>query len=112
MLTYKGYTAQIEFDDEADNFFGEVINTRDVINFQGTTAKELKQAFIDSIEDYFEFCAQRNEHPEKPFSGKLNLRLDPALHRQVSILAKRYHKSLNQWIIEAISHHLVEQTAI
>jgi predicted HicB family RNase H-like nuclease len=106
MMTYKNYIAHIEFDETAEIFHGEVINTRDVITFQGTNVKGLKQAFIDSIEDYLAFCAERNEEPEKPFSGKFNLRLDPALHRTVSIAAKRNHKSINQWVTVAIIHQL------
>ncbi len=35
MIQYKGYFARVEFDDEANIFHGEVINTRDVITFQG-----------------------------------------------------------------------------
>jgi len=61
------YIGQVEFDDEADIFHGEVINTRAVITFQGTTVFEVKKAFVDSVEDYLEFCAELGEKPEKPF---------------------------------------------
>lgn len=107
-MIYKNYVAHIEFDDEAEIFHGEVINTRDVITFQGSTVKELKKAFRDSVDDYLEFCKERNEEPERPFSGKFNLRLDPDLHRDVSIMAKKSGKSLNEWVSEAIRHHLHE----
>ncbi len=108
MLIYKGYIGHVEFDDEADIFHGEVINTRDVITFQGRTVAELKKAFHDSINDYLDFCKERNEEPEKPFSGKFNLRIDPELHRQVYITARQHKVSLNQWIAEAIRHHIQE----
>ena len=45
---------------------------------------------------------------DRPFSGKFNLRLDPALHREVSIVAKKHQMSLNEWVSEAIKHHLHE----
>ena len=35
MMEYKGYVGRVEYDDEAAIFHGEVINTRDVITFQG-----------------------------------------------------------------------------
>jgi len=108
MLIYKGYIGHVEFDDEADIFHGEVINTRDVITFQGATVSEIKKAFHDSVNDYLAFCKERNEEPEKPFSGKFNLRIDPELHRQVYIAAKQHKISLNQWIAEAIKHHIHE----
>lgn len=106
MLTYKGYIGHVEFDDRAEIFHGEVMNTRDVITFQGKTVAEIKKAFRDSVDDYLEFCVERNESPDKPFSGKFNLRLDPELHRQVYITAKQHKMSLNQWIAEVIKHHI------
>ena len=69
MLNYKGYIGSVAFDDKNELFAGEIINARDVITFQSDTAHGLKQAFIESIEDYLEFCAERNEAPENPFSG-------------------------------------------
>jgi len=110
MLIYKGYIGQVEFDDEAEIFHGEVINTRDVITFQGKSVSEIKKSFRDSINDYLSFCKERNEEPDKPFSGKFNLRIDPDLHRQVYIAAKQHHMSLNQWICEAIQYHIQEKT--
>ena len=108
MLIHKSYIGHVEFDDEAEIFYGEVINTRDVITFQGSTVTEIKKAFKESIDDYLAFCKERNEEPEKPFSGKFNLRLDPELHRQVYVAARQHHVSLNQWIAEAIKHHIQE----
>ncbi len=100
MMAYKGYEAVAEFDEAADIFSGEVINTRDVITFQGASVEELKQAFKDSVDDYLEFCAKRNEEPDKPFSGTLSLRMPPKVHRQLALEAKRQKKSLNSYILE------------
>ncbi len=104
MMNYKGYVGHVEYDDEAELFHGEVINTRDVITFQGDTAKQIKKAFIDSVEDYLEFCASRGEEPEKPYSGRFNLRLTPDLHRKASIAAAIEHKSLNTWIVDKVAN--------
>jgi predicted HicB family RNase H-like nuclease len=62
-VTYKGYQSRVELDEEAGVLHGEVIHTRDVITFQGTSVEELKQAFEDSVDDYLEFCASRGEDP-------------------------------------------------
>jgi len=108
MLNYKGYIGHVEFDEDAEIFYGEVINTKDIITFQGKTVKELKQAFIDSIDDYLDFCTSRGEKPEKPFSGKLNLRLTPDIHREAYITAKCEGMSLNTWIVDTVKeaiHH-------
>ena len=79
-----------------------MINTRDVITFQGESVGEIKKAFIDSVKDYLEFCKERCEEPEKPFSGKLSLRLEHELHRKVFTAAKIEHKSINSWITETL----------
>jgi len=102
MLTYKGYAGHVELDDDAELFHGEVLDTRDVITFQGTSIEELTKAFHDSIDDYLEFCQQRGEEPDKPFSGRLMLRVPPPLHRRVYAQAKKEGKSLNQWILDRL----------
>lgn len=102
-MTYKGYEAVIEFDEEAGVFHGEVLNVRDVITFQGKSVAELKKALKDSIEDYLEFCRERGEEPEKPFSGRFIVRLEPAQHRNIFIAAKRAGKSLNSWVSEKLA---------
>ena len=106
MMTYKGYIAEIEFDDEAGIFHGEAINIRDVITFQGTSVEELRHAFHDSVDDYLEFCAARGEAPEKPFSGKFVVRISPELHRDAYLQARIAKKSLNSWVGEALEASL------
>ncbi len=102
MLKYKGYAGHVEYDDEARIFHGEVLDLRDVITFQGKNVEELEKAFRESIDDYLEFCEQRGEEPDKPFSGRLMLRLPPNLHRKAYVSAVREGKSLNQWIAERL----------
>lgn len=55
--SYKGYTGVATFDADTGVFNGEVTNMRDVITFEGASAEEVEQAFIDSIEDYLDFIA-------------------------------------------------------
>lgn len=102
MLSYKGYTGHVEFDDEAGLFHGEVLDTRDVITFQGRSVDEIEAAFRESVDDYLAFCAERGEEPDRPFSGRLMLRLPRGLHRDLFIRAKREGKSLNQFVIDRL----------
>lgn len=96
MLSYKGYICEISIDFDANFIRGKVINTQDVITFYGKTVKEAQKAFQDSVDDYLDFC---KGSPEKPYSGKIFLRLTPELHRNISILAKKKKISVNQLII-------------
>ena len=102
MMEYKGYLGRVEFDDEAGLFHGEVINTRDVITFQGTTVDEIETSFRDSVEDYLDWCKERNKEPEKPFPGKFVLRLSPDLHRKLNLKAKMTNTSLNSFIVQTL----------
>jgi predicted HicB family RNase H-like nuclease len=95
-MSYKGYQAIVAYDEDAEIFHGEVVNLRDVITFQGKSVKELKKAFADSVEDYIDFCAQRGEAPEKPFSGQFVVRVDPPIHRAVATAAKQAGMSAQQ----------------
>ena len=97
-MKYQGYGSTIRFDDEANIFHGEVTGLRDVITFQGRTVDEIKEAFKESVDDYLEFCASRGEEPDKPYSGRFLLRVDPELHRKLVELSNDDGESLNNWI--------------
>jgi predicted HicB family RNase H-like nuclease len=102
-MTYKGYSGKIEYDDEAGIFHGEVIDIKDVITFQGDNVKDLKKAFEDSVDDYLNFCLQKGEEPDKPFSGQFIVRIPADLHRKVFVKAAKSGSSLNAWIISVLN---------
>jgi predicted HicB family RNase H-like nuclease len=47
-------------------------------------------------------CQEDNTKPEKPYSGRFNLRLDQALLREIAARAAVAKISLNDWVTEAI----------
>ncbi len=100
---YKGYCGKAEYAPDDDVFHGEVVGVRDVVTFQGRTPSGLKRAFRDSVDDYLEFCAKRGETPEKPFSGKFLARIDPEVHRKISMMADLAGKSLNQFVGDCLT---------
>jgi predicted HicB family RNase H-like nuclease len=108
MMQYKGYLGKVEFDDEAGIFHGDVINTRDVITFQGQSVRELKKAFHESVDDYLAFCAKRDEQPDKPFSGQFLTRISPELHRRVNAAASISGKSINSWVAEKLERAVAD----
>jgi predicted HicB family RNase H-like nuclease len=103
MMKYKEYEAIVEFDETAEIFHGEVINIRDAIAFQGRSVEELKQAFADSVEDYLDFCRERGEEPDQPFSDKFMVRIDPTLHKKIVAQAKKEGQSLNSLVEKSLS---------
>ncbi len=111
-MKYKGYTGLVELEEGSDVLFGRVIGLRDVITFQGESVAEVTQAFHDSVDDYLEFCAERGESPEKPYSGQFVLRLPPSLHRELANLAQAQSTSLNAFIEDILKATASVQTKI
>lgn len=103
MMTYKGYTADIQVDTEAGILFGRVLDINDLVTFKGKTVEEIAQEFHNSIDDYLAFCEELGEDPDKPFSGKLPFRTTPEHHRKIFIAAKKAGKSINAWMDEVLA---------
>ncbi len=108
---YKGYYGRATYDADAEIFHGGVAGTRDVITFEGTAIKELRAAFVESVDDYLEFCQERGKLPKKPFSGKFLTRIEPELHRKLSAIAEMSGKSLNQFICDRLEEIATERIA-
>jgi predicted HicB family RNase H-like nuclease len=101
-MTYKSYTARVEYDDRDDVFVGRVLGLQSILSFEGNSVEALKTAFEEAVNDYLQECQEKGLPPEKPASGKLLLRLAPELHGQAMVAAKAAGKSLNQWVAEAL----------
>jgi predicted HicB family RNase H-like nuclease len=106
MMQYKGYSATILFDDENNIFHGEVLGIRDVVTFQGSSVKDLRKAFAESVDDYIQFCTERGELPDKPVSGRFVLRISPELHRKLYKAASKSGQSLNAWITSQLENEV------
>jgi predicted HicB family RNase H-like nuclease len=101
-MNYKGYEAVIEFDEEDRLFVGRVINTKDVIVFDGLSVDELEQSFHAVVDEYLEDCKSLGKTPDKPFSGRFNLRIPSELHRKAATKASQEGISLNTLVEQAL----------
>ncbi len=106
MLKHKNYSGIVEYDADGRIFTGEVIGLRDVVTFQGRTPEEIERSFRESVELYLAMCEQDGVAPEKPFSGRFNVRISPEIHRQIAERAAQTHVSLNQWVADAVINAL------
>lgn len=107
-MEYKGYEAVVEYDEENKILYGEVLHLTDVVTFQAECSADIEQAFHDSVDDYLEFCRENNRPPEKPYNGKVAVRMSPNLHREVIYAARKRNESLNKFIVEAIESSLMK----
>ncbi len=101
-MTYKGYAARIEFDAEDRIFFGRLTGIRDIVTFHGETVNELEAAFKEAVDDYLSTCAKLGDDPNKPYSGKLTLRIPPSVHAVIATAAENSGKSLNKWVADIL----------
>lgn len=103
MMEYKGYTAgPIDFDPNENTFSGTVSGLKDVIHFEGSTAKELARAFHASIDGYLKYCEETGHEPDRPYNGKILVRTEPELHRKAALRAASEGVSLSRWISQQI----------
>ena len=102
-MTYKGYSARVEYDDEDGIFTGRIAGIRDGVGFHADSVAELREAFHEAVEDYLETCARIGKEPQKAFSGQMMFRVNPEVHRKAAVAAELAGKSLNQWAEEVLN---------
>lgn len=105
-MTYRGYTAAVSYDADDRLFSGRIVDLRDVIHFEGTSVEELEAAMRETVDDYLAYCAEQGEAPDRPYSGKVGLRLGAALHRAAAVRAAEEGKSLNDLVVDALRAHV------
>ena len=101
-MTHKGYTAKVEYSEEDGCFIGRIAGIRAIVGFHGDSVAGLRRAFRGAVDHYLALAEERGEAPEKPFSGRMMLRLPTQVHAQASRAAERSGMSLNQWAAQAL----------
>lgn len=99
-----GHKATVSFDPELEMLRGEFLGLTGGADFYAGSVDGLLEEGRKSLEIYLEMCREKNIEPFKSFSGRFNVRLDPALHKAAVIAAASESKSLNDWVSEAIEH--------
>ncbi|MDO8270482.1 MAG: type II toxin-antitoxin system HicB family antitoxin [Gammaproteobacteria bacterium] len=102
MMHYKSYSARIEYSDEDQCLVGHLAGIQDLIGFHAESVAELRKEFEEAVDDYLEACEKLNRKPQRPYSGKLMLRIDPGIHAKAAMRAEAEGKSLNAWAQEAL----------
>lgn len=103
-MTYNGYAARIEYSDEDGCFVGHIAGIKDVVGFHANSVKELRAAFVEAVDDYLVTCEKAGRAPQKPYSGKLMLRVPPEVHAHAAMMAEAHGMSLNQWAADVLLH--------
>jgi predicted HicB family RNase H-like nuclease len=102
MMKYKGYIAQIEYDEEDRIFVGHLAGIKDIVGFHGTTVDELESAFHESVDNYLAISEETGRPPQEPYLGKLRLKIPPEVHVAIETAAQVHGKSINQWASDTL----------
>ena len=103
-INYKGYAARIEYSDEDDCLIGHIAGINDIVGFHANSVSELHIAFEEAVDDYLETCKQTGRSAQKPYSGKIMLRVPPEIHARAAMMAQAHGKSLNSWMTELLAN--------
>ncbi len=104
-LEYKGYYGSYELSEEDEVFFGKLEFIKDLVSYEGQTPKELKNSFIEAVDDYLDTCATQGNEPNRPFKGSLNVRIGEELHKKLA-LSLQDGESINSKIKKAIEREV------
>lgn len=102
IIEIDGHKALVSFDPEIEMLRGEFLGLSGGADFYATSVSELENEGRQSLAVYLDMCREKNIEPFKIFSGKFNIRLDPALHEAAVTAAAAESKSLNDWVSDAI----------
>jgi predicted HicB family RNase H-like nuclease len=102
ILHYKGYIGSVKFIEDKDVFYGKIEYINDLITFEGTSVKELKEDFKNAVDEYIEDCIKLGKEPEKAFKGRFPTHINPELHRRVAFQAMQNNMSLNKYVEKAL----------
>ena len=106
VLEYKGYWSKVEFDSESLILHGKVEGINDLVTFESDSTEKIEEEFRNAVDDYILFCNEVGKDPEKPYKGIFNVRIDPILHRQLSMQAMKEGITLNAAVENAIRNAL------
>lgn len=102
-MTYRGYAARIDYDADDRIFTGRLAGITDIVVFHGASVDELETAFHESVDHYLEVSARTGRPAQKPYSGKLSLRIDPEVHASMAVAAELAGSSINQWAAKVLA---------
>ena len=106
VLEYKGYLGSVNYSAADEVFYGKLEAVNALVTFEASDAKQLKQEFEASVDDYLALCAEEGLVPEKTFKGVFNVRIGQELHRAAAQVSLANGMKLNDFVTKAIRHYV------
>ena len=105
-LEYKDYYGSVSYSTEDDVLYGKILGISDSISYEGQSIEEIREAFVEAVEDYFLLCEEVGKEPERLYKGSFNIRIAPELHKKAVIHATASGDTLNHLVEQAIEQYV------
>ncbi|MCL1832592.1 MAG: type II toxin-antitoxin system HicB family antitoxin [Oscillospiraceae bacterium] len=106
-MSHKGLYGSVEFSIEDNLFHGEILGlSDDLILYEGDSIQSLRQDFEFAVDSYLEFCTEKGKELPKDYKGIINVRIDPELHKKLTVYSLAQKKTMNHAIEEAIRNYV------
>ena len=104
---YVSYDIEAELDD--DTLYGKVLglDKGTLVTYEGKTLAELKEDFINAVEDYIASCKEKGLPLHKSYTGSFNIRIPIELHAKAAAKAQEEGISLNAFVKESLMQAVI-----
>ena len=106
LVKYKDYYAKVDYDAEDCVLVGTVLDMSDSLSFYAESPGDVMPMFVQCVDNYLDHCREVGKVPEKSYTGQFNVRIKPALHRQLAYRAALEEVSLNRIVERALMEYV------
>ena len=105
-LEYKGFLGTVEYSSTDNLLHGEVAGIRGLIMYHGDNIVCLTKDFQEAVDHYLASCEENGLEPQVPCYGTFDVRIPPALHKQLQIFSMHNNKTQNETIADALKVYI------
>jgi predicted HicB family RNase H-like nuclease len=102
LIHHRGYYGSVHFDYNEKKFYGKIEFIRDLVTYEASDADTLIRHFCEAVDEYLDDCKKLDKTPDTPFKGSFNVRIEPELHRDISLYALQHADTLNGIVKKAL----------
>lgn len=103
MLRHAAYCGSAEVSIEDGCMHGRILHIDDIVTYEGETVPQLRAEFVAAVDRYLAHCKSIGKSPNRPYSGSLNVRLGPELHRSAAEYGAEHALNINETICRAVA---------
>ena len=105
-LKHKDYLGSVEYSEEDNMLYGEVMGIDDLILYHGDSLESLRKDFEEAIDHYLETCEIEGLEPDKTTYNDFDMQISPELRRSLITFSIERKKSLRETVDEAIRKYI------